>query len=287
MLDVVDYFSRDGRSIGRYCHIGVNPATVVKLLEEANVPRDATTGYIGLHRRILNLKAEGLIKYSRVDEEHQPIFVNAGSGNRVQFVPIGPDPGLLDGMTFGALEAREAKQSLNTLSLVLVLEISSPERSFNVLLPGDAETDGVTRALAIWAARAGNDDGNSQFGAVKIPHHGSAKSHSEDLCDAGSDDRAGVAAISVGTKYRTLPDREVMRAYLERGWDVLLTTKRLKARRRHFAVELSGRATGREASWERQNIGIQWDERTGASWGPPAAAITPDELSLYDTAINT
>ena len=198
--------------------------------------------------------------YYRVDENTRSLTLNRGDCS-VSLIPIGPTPGRVRESLRAAIADQSVKRSVNAISLVLVLRVESDGRYFNMLLGGDADKEGLERAFEVWSSRTETAPDGSSLSAVKLAHHGSMGSHSTRVCNARARNGAGVAAISVGTRYRVPPDREVMREYLDNGWTVLLTTKRVATRRRQFAIEVAGRPSARREDVQRHDLRITWSPR--------------------------
>jgi beta-lactamase superfamily II metal-dependent hydrolase len=83
--------------------------------------------------------------------------------------------------------------------------------------------------------------GVKEFSLIKVPHHGSGASHAPQICKMWRQGSEAIAAISVGTRFRKLPDRKVMQDFLRNGWIVMLTTKRRTSSRTH-AIQLFGKS---------------------------------------------
>ena len=70
---------------------------------------------------------------------------------------------------------------------------------------------------------------------------------------------------------------------VDRDWTVLVTTKRV-ARRRTYALELSGRTS--EPEFETEEIHIKWSEETGLSWWPEEVRVNLVDLPNYQSALD-
>ena len=256
---VVRHFTAPGRSLKRFCDAGVDPKQVYELLLKRARPREPRE-FADLHRQLSDLIDVKRDFYYRVDENTRSLTLNRGDCS-VSLIPIGPTPGRVRESLRAAIADQSVKRSVNAISLVLVLRVESDGRYFNMLLGGDADKEGLERAFEVWSSRTETAPDGSSLSAVKLAHHGSMGSHSTRVCNARARNGAGVAAISVGTRYRVPPDREVMREYLDNGWTVLLTTKRVATRRRQFAIEVAGRPSARREDVQRHDLRITWSPR--------------------------
>lgn len=282
MLEVVQYFTASDRSIGFYCDSGVDPVQVRDILVAENRPASEVSDYAELHHRLDGLIDKGTLQYYRADANGAPIRIKGDHG--VQFVPMGPDPAVVRRMIREALRSGEVRGSVNQLSLILLLQVRSNDVSLDALLAGDAEPASLSRALEGFGQGSQTESGRLELDIVKVPHHGSAKSHCANLCGAKRNSDRAIAAISAGTR-RALPDREVMREYADAGWTVLVTTKRFGLRRKDSPLTLSGVAKRDQYSVDTHNIHICWDKNSGLAWEPVAAFVSPQELEFYDSTL--
>jgi len=223
MVEVLEYFTQDGRSVGYWCDGGLDAEQVRHLIwEEEFSERE----YRRLHDKLDELSLGGLIQTVAVNDWTQPISPK-GYANRVDLHVLAPSGTLarqVSRQNVGSLSGDiRAKLEKNALSLVLALRVTADEATYNAILCGDASPEEIRWAINQWGERTRTDKNASGFDVVKVPHHGSKGSHADELCELTRTDRdTRVAAISAGSR-RALPDREVIHAYLNKQWTVLLT----------------------------------------------------------------
>jgi len=212
-----------------------------------------------------------------------------GYEDQIEFVPIGPDPGKkrrimeIDLRRLGINP--KTRPEANELSLVVVLAVKMIDRTLNVLLSADAGLDSLVWALDYWrqlARRLGRD---AELDAIKIPHHGSIKSHVPDLCLMKRPGTGGeTAAVSAGIR-RVLPDREVLRDYLANGWNVMATTTKGGTSETSLPMMLADRGAADEGDIVRHTIRLSWSPASGLSAEPAAAKVIMGDLTQYETAL--
>jgi competence protein ComEC len=154
------------------------------------------------------------------DDGHNPRYRQLLALARQHGVPT-PVPRALERGTFrlrplgpwlGASIGAPPGTSVNDASLVLQLQFAGRA----VLFPGDLEADG--EAELVGNAAAGLSVASD---VLKVPHHGSRTSSSEELLGAV---RPSLAVISLGRQNRFhFPRPEVLRRYRQRGVRVLRT----------------------------------------------------------------
>jgi beta-lactamase superfamily II metal-dependent hydrolase len=284
MLEVIEHFTTPGRSIRFYCDSGIDPKQVRAILREAKKPEGEITEYSQLHTRLDELFHSNTISYLPMHENSRALPVGPHR-REVQLIPIGPDPAVVRRMTRAAIASGRVSRSVNAISLVLLLKINVGEGKFSLLLGGDGEKAGLERAMALWASGEIDGEGECLLDAIKVPHHGSGGSLSAVLCGACREHGKGVAAISVGTKFSAHPDREVLWEFLDKGWVVLPTAKRIGPRRKDFPLATGRRFADKgEMRYQLQDIHITWSPSKGLTWGPSQASVPPTDLPLYETA---
>ena len=205
-------------------------------------------------------------------------------------MPIGPNPAtarrLLRSFARRTGASLRIREDLNLISLVLVLRMRGA-LTCDALLVGDTDGPGLNQAL-----QALNDyDAGApcEFDFLKVAHHGSLDSHRDSkICSTRRTKGDAVAAISTGTDYDVLPDREVMADFINCGWKVLITTKRVEREPRDRALDLATRGGRTPATYSpvTNTIVVKWTEQDGFSWTPPEAEVKREELSNYSSAID-
>ena len=218
-------------------------------------------------------------------------FVPRGYRGQIEIMPIGPDLGekrrimTSDLRRLGADPT--ARPEANALSLVVVLAVKMGERTLSVLLGADAGVESLKRSITYWIQHARQSGLDTGFDAVKVPHHGSIRSHVPGLCQMRSARRGeSTAAISAGMR-RALPDREVLRDFLANGWNVLTTTTRGGARATSNPMTLADRGKSVEDNSARHTIRISWTPESGLASEPVAARITIGALDQYATVADS
>ncbi len=283
MVHVLNHFTRDGRSIGYWCDGGLNARQVRDLIAS---DEHSEKEYAKLHDRLDELSDSGLIQTVSVNDWTEPMSPR-GYSTKIDLFVVAPSSALLR-KTVRADIARLGKKAhsqfeSNALSLVLVLSVAVGSSNCNVLLCADTTSDGAIDALRQWKERAGKCGREKGFDAVKVPHHGSIRSHADQLCTArrrGQDVR--VAAISAGTR-AALPDREVIRMYREEGWVVLVTTTRTRKATSNRLMDIVDRSGPPDCAITQQNVMISWNPKDGLVWEPDSAQVDAESLTLYET----
>ena len=206
MVDVLRYFTSDGRAVGYWCDSGPNSQQVRELLKDSSSRRR----YDDLQQLLDELDEQGKIGFHPVDQNGCEIGP-AGFENRVDLVPIAPHPG-----DFRRIFRRDVSKlqsnpqvalAANPLSVVLVLCVHENGHRFQLLLGADQEADGLATALAVWEKRATAKGRPPTLDAVKVPHHGSPRSHCSQLCLVEAAARAGRWPCLFG-RYASVTPRE-------------------------------------------------------------------------------
>ncbi len=283
MVHVLNHFTREGRSIGYWCDGGLNARQVRGLIASEE---HSEKEYATLHDRLDELSDSGLIQTVSVNDWTEPMSPR-GYSNKVDLFVVAPSSALLR-KTVRADIAKLGKKARsqfesNALSLVLVLSIVVGAAKCNVLLCADTTSEGATGALGQWKERARRYGREESFDAVKVPHHGSIRSHTDQLCTAKRHDHeARIAAISAGTR-PALPDRVVIRMYREEGWIVLVTTTRTRKGTSNRLMDIVDRAGSPNCDITQQDVMISWNPKDGLVWEPGSAEIDAESLTLYET----
>ncbi len=234
MEQVVDYFTTDGRTLGMFCHSGLNPHVVIKIIKEARRSTPARINeYDRLSTKLSKLFQARTVAEFRAYREGRPILRN---GPDLYLVPVGPNARTVDDITLRAAGKADwnswLRKSVNRLSVVLALCVRTDKRevSLDALLAADTDGEGFEDACK--SLEEYHDDGaRCGFDLVKIRHHGSLDSHQgSSICGRAKADCGNrLAVVCCNGESRKLPDRVVMRAFLDAGWKVLPTARRLRA----------------------------------------------------------
>ena len=279
MVDVLDYFSRDGRTIGLWCDGGTNTHSASAIAWPTVISQ---RGYAKLQRRLDDLIRSGKLNYHAVNERTYPITPR-GYGNRIEIIPIGPS-GASSRQQFRKDFAKKAerphhKAEANGLSVLLVLSVRFGRKDLNVLLAADAGPDQLEPALERWRAHAKANGLRQRFHVIKVPHHGSATSHFGSLCRRRRRAEPTIAAISAGTR-DGLPSPQVMDDYLSNDWTVLCTTTRHQTTSRNDRpsdiINRGGHVTVRS-----NHLLLTWNRFDALGWSPEDAEITKSNLDAY------
>ena len=284
MIEVLDYFTSAGRSVGGYCDGGLTAKDVRDFIWTGPLGSLNKTRYGKLHERLDEFDDSF---FSQINDRSKPVSPK-GYENRVDFIPVGPNAGLMRRITRSDVRRvagdPEASVEANALSIVLVLSIREGDQVCNVLLAGDADLDRMELALDAWEGKAYETSKPADLDVVKVPHHGSIKNHSTRVCRAKRNDRkCCVAAVSAGHR-PGLPDRVVLREYLDAGWTVMLTTSRRGAGRRKRPGELADRSPPAVQSFEIHNITITVTADGVVAYEPVTAVVQARDLVLYESA---
>lgn len=285
MTDVLDYFSREERSLGCWCDSGLNAPEIRELIRWG---RMSETEYGKLQNRLDELDRENRIQFVELNDRVEPISPD-GFADKINIQPIGPRAWLKRRSArkdIGKFSTNpNARFEANDISVVLLLLIRQSGKDCDMLIPGDAGADVLSDALGAWSERTGVVSAPHVFDVIKVPHHGSKASHSPSLCKstANSPSRR-IAAISAGTR-NALPDREVLRDYISEGWTVVATTTRKLADRVDSPLFLAGRRRSDSGGDTKQHlIRIHWSPSSGLEYGPPESTLGENDLPMYGTA---
>ena len=283
MQAVISHFLKRGERIKYYLDTGLTARRASDLLRN----RPGASEYETLQDRLEEWDKADKVELLGLDARSVPLCPH-GYNKQIQFIPIGPDPQEKRRIMSSDLRRlgsdSRVRPEANELSLVVVLSVRINGATLNVLLSADAGTESIRRALEHWAERAPDMGTKVEFDALKIPHHGSIRSRSVDLCTMrhfGTD--ADTAVVSAGTR-RALPDREVLRDYLKKGWLVMSTTTRGSNPGPDLPMTLADRGAVDRGDLSRHTIRLSWSPEGGLSAEPAAAKIGMEDLAEYETA---
>ncbi len=273
MIEVINYFTTAGRTLGKFCDGGTTAKEILTFMKRRGRPKSAIREFEALDNRLTELIKAERVDYIRADENTGPIIASRDL-RRLLLAPVGPPAARMKfSVREGALEGKAG--DLNLVSLVLQLRISRGDREFDALFCGDNDGASVNRVLGrLEAAKA--------FDLVKVAHHGSHSSHEGSQIVGRGKRKLAIAVICSGMEFAVLPDREVMRDFLNGGWTVLLTCRRVSHSRR-YAVQAVGRCV-EDVSPRAQTIKVEWSPDNGVKWSPETARVTLDDLRHYQTA---
>jgi beta-lactamase superfamily II metal-dependent hydrolase len=291
MAEVLGYFTRDGRSVGHFADGGQDCQQAVKTKLAGHTGERA---YDRLQDALDDLEAKGLLEFFEVTADTRTVSPRGFKG-RVDLIPLAPRATRKRALQRNGVARIAAdpntKPTTNELSIVLGLTVRDADRTLNVLLAADTDAAGVQSALELWRTRLDSDYSHERptrttgFQVVKVPHHGSAESHAPELTKEF--DRAvrhRVACVSCGTR-RALPSREVLKAFHDEDWAVLVTTKRLPnsgGGRHDRALFLASASSPKQMPTTRNTLRIRWSSQRGLRWGPKVQTVLGEELVAYD-----
>jgi len=282
MSDVLRYFTSENRSVGCWCDSGPNIQQVREHLAPSSKRR-----YDELQRLLDELDKQGKIGFHAIDHNGCEIGPK-GYENRVDLIPIAPDPGVLRRNFRRDIERLQSNPrsvpAANPQSVILVVCLQDNGHRFQLLLGADPDAEVLATALDVWEWRATSKNRPKVLDAVKVPHHGSLNSHYPQLCLMGTDDKGGrVAVVSAGMRPR-LPERSVLADYLKNKWTLLITTSRgVRKGRALFSSLISG---NRPSSFPLSchDIQLTWRATEGLRWEPRDAQVTEPDLMNYQTS---
>jgi hypothetical protein len=284
MQAVIEHFLGRGERIEYYVDTGLNARRARDVFQSRP---GGSNEYEQLQNKLEEWDKSGQLRWVELAAGYMS-FVPRGHRGQIELVPVGPDLG--DKRRIMTSDLRKmgtdpgARPEANALSLVVVLAVKMGDRTLSVLLGADADVESLERSLAYWNRHAEEIGLEADFDAVKVPHHGSIRSHFPGLCLMRSaSSGGGTAAISAGTR-RALPDREVLRDFLAKGWNVMATTTKVGAPPLSLPMTLADRADPDEGEPARHTIRISWAPEAGLAFEPVTAKITMNDLARYATA---
>lgn len=297
MLEVLRYFNEEGRGgVGCYIDGGLDVKQVWATLRQNYPFRDQASDY---HSRYARLQ-DYLVQLARDEKLNLRLFdVDGGSvvlsenpdAERPEAIEIIP---LFPSATAERVERwkqvvklgknPDAALDSNALALVFAIRAQSQSCEFQGLFTSDADAQSVRDSLGFWVRHL--ERPCAEFDLVKLPHHGSYRSHSEELKGAGRNAASfRVAAVTCGDG-AVLPDSFVLREFLSEKWRIFSTTTRRSGgsssgryRRYNLPFEL--------LSWparSQSNVEVEWSPGRGMNAGPPEAEVRREDLRHYGTA---
>jgi hypothetical protein len=273
MAEIVSYFTRDGRSIGRFGTGGPNSFDVSKMIEARGRPSEELTEYLRLWRVLIPLIDRNEVDHVRLDDDVRPVEFEA-AGKAVRLIALAPRSSKVALAAYRELAGDSPALTINDLSVVLVLQVANEDKVFQAIFTADVETEQLERAIQTWRRREENLTRDAAFQVTKIPHHGSGNGHCAALVSARQSGRS-IAAVSVGTRYR-LPKRHVVAAYQKGGWTVLsTTTTHAEPRKATTLISQFSRAARTDATADAvqrtQDIVVTWGPTQGVEFSPAEA----------------
>jgi beta-lactamase superfamily II metal-dependent hydrolase len=285
MDEVLRHFTKAGQKVQAFCDGGPTAQRVSDLFRN----RPGHKAYRRVVDTVRELCASGHICTKKTLTKDSLAVAPKGFLRRVDLVPIAPDAKRSDklfddGVKKIAYGSRSRPDS-NNLSVILILALKEAGSECNLLLAADADALTIKDALVRWGERAEDESRSAAIHALKVPHHGSAASHVRSICLAvpgGPTTR--VAVVSAGDR-RALPDRRVLKDFIEHGWHVLCTHPR-KSRKIGTNVVLDLLNRQRPAPKELQDFDIvlRWTPTAGLSCAPPGAGVKAADLVNYEAA---
>ncbi len=266
MEKVLEYFTEAPRQVGTFCDAGF-AAKLARAGSSVLLDREI----VSLYRRVLQLVRSHQIAYLQVAAHHD--IKSEASTWPAQISVLSP---LGSRVQLANLEAliEDQRPAANEYSLVLIVSSGDPSANFLGLLPGDANGQTLTEALA---RMPGTE--NRTFDFVKVSHHGSLHSHrGSPVCDRIRQPDVSAAVISSSGKSRVLPRREVIAEYLRSGWRLYDTGRRQEPT---IGATFLSLVAWPESVGGVYDISVRWTPEQGLTVAPPEAAVTPDHIRFY------
>ena len=214
-------------------------------------------------------------------------LIPEGFRGRIELVPIGPDPDEKRRLTTADLrrlaKRSDARLMANELSLIVVLRASIGGRTLGALGRGCwHEESGMGPRLLEATCR-----GTRSRPRVRCDQGPPSWFDQISLAPPLQAEEIG-AGCGDGRRLRgdetALPDREVLRDFLEEGWDVMATTTRGKNTGPSLPMTLANRGMLDQYDVRRFSLHLSWKPSTGLQVEPAAAKITLNDLIHYETA---
>ncbi len=285
MTDVLEHFSREGRSIGCWCDGGLYAQSVQSLIWPDEVSKKH---YARLQEVLDQLDDEGKVHFIELNDRVEATSC-AGYEDILDLMPLGPSARTKRRVTREDLQSLQqnpnAKMEANRLSVILGLSINHNAEEWDFLLPGDAGGEEIDGALEAWSRRSGFERDGLHLDVIKMPHHGSLASHSETLPAMTHDGRTTrFAVVSAGNRPK-LPDRAVIEDYLSQSWCVMSTTRRqARARQPSRPMTLADRGSNTDFDISTHDIEVSWHSVTHLTAKPDEAVVLIEDAVLYETA---
>ncbi len=283
MAEVLQYFNEDGRSVENFCDIGLDPKRIKSLLR--GLPGESE--YARLQHKLEELDRIGTLKFYELGDTPTTLCVK-GFEKQMMIVPIAPDTNSKRRILNEAIRKAGCGQSCcfdpNILSMILVLTLNIDSRRGNILFCADAGKEQIDNALDYWGSRTDIDCVSPLFHVVKVPHHGSFNSHSPRLVSAlEKEESPCFAAISTDSRMPGLPSKSVIQDYLQKGWTVLITGKRVRTSlRTNRLLGLLDRSCKTSYKTQMNDILISWNTNSGFANESIASSFFEDDLDSYE-----
>ena len=174
MQSLLEHFTREGRSLGRW--LTAIPMTA-EAIEKAFPDAKVNAEFSSLCTYVNSLSKAKLIKRTLINDTSRA-FSPAGFRRRVDIFPIGPSSDTQNSFVSDSLMAvsrKSAVREVNRLSVILVVSAINGCSACNFLLTGDAGPSELSPAVEIWRTVADECCRTLGFRVIKIPHHGSMR----------------------------------------------------------------------------------------------------------------
>ena len=291
MEQVVEHFTTGGRSLGIFCDGGVDPEQVIAAIKGENrTPHAYVSEHERLYEKLSDLIVSGRVRRFVANRDSRPVL---RQGTDLYMLPVGPSSQVLADTTLQATGAGDwtstLRKRINQLSVVLALCVRSGGATLDALLAADTDGPGLNdacRSLDEFESRTTPGG----FDLVKVPHHGSLDSHDGSNVCQRTKLGERLAVICCNGESKKLPDRIVIRAFLDAGWQVLPTARRVHApvsvTRSSSLLTMSGKSPAALGSIlvKNEHLEITWSATNGLRFHPPDAAIARQDVNNYGTA---
>jgi beta-lactamase superfamily II metal-dependent hydrolase len=289
MDQVLRHFTSGDRSLGRYVDGGLDPKQARAIM----VDRQAHSRYVELQNTINELMDANLVEVRGFGPETEPIGL-ASDATSVEIVPLFPTSKKARIEAWKQVlrvgQNQKTKLDSNALAIIMAIKVQAPGGRFHALFTSDADAESVREALSLWARLAAGSGPGDGFDVVKVPHHGSIRSHTPELAGAGLHVvQSPIAAITCG-EGAVLPDRFVLNGLLSANWRVLATTTRRllggdgTRKRRNHPTDISGRGKKHDLIYFEWDLEITWSPGNGLTADPKDAHIFIGDAHHYGTA---
>jgi hypothetical protein len=287
---IIEYFCSPGRSIGNLCLPLLEVATMAKILRFYLLESEVQD-FERCVKAISRHQGRGIQKLWYVTEHTRSISVGSES-LEARLTPIAPNELVSFRKMLPNLKRMAEgppgyipRMDLNELSLVYALEVkekTAEAHGTSILLSGDLTASQWPDAMLAWNERARESGAQRCFSLIKVPHHGSYRSHSDKILEHVPATGNSFAVVSVGAEYRVLPDRSVLRAYMAAGCQVACTCRKALAGGSR-AVDVLCRNKGAVHA-ARHDLAVEWLAGAQLRVFPSDAFVEPLDLPLYATA---
>lgn len=209
LVQLLEYYSEAGRSVGRFCDCGMDIDKYTSLLNSTRQERELSK----LYSFVFKLQDEGRIQWDPVS--YGSLLVGANGVIAKSLGPLGSNLTRYIrevGKRLAKYKKFENPGAVdkNLLSVVVLVRSSLS----NSLLCSDATTPCLEATLNRWSADQKKEGAPTDFDFIKVSHHGSKSNNHKGLWSDYTVANRSAAAISCGGGGYYLPDRDVVESIL-------------------------------------------------------------------------